>query len=222
MPISAVNTTTGTQNTATSATTASVTLTVGKRYTMWVGISRAAETVANPTVSGWTRAVSYENYGGGNRRVALFTKDGDGSTGTHVIDCAGSTQDLIKWSMDEWTDWSGTIVQSKTGAGETLTMTSNIASASNAIALGMYTNSGSENITPEAGFTVLGRRQADGSGGIMTMYRVDADAAPPTPSYTMQFGGASHAVAVELQASGGGGSAIARISSGYHTRNINR
>ena len=220
MAISATNTTTGTQSTASSATTASITLTSGKWYLLWASTHRAAESVALPTVSGWTAITNYQNYAGGTRRLSVYKKAGDGSTGTHTIDCAGVTQDLIKWIVDEWTDTDGTVVQSKTGAGPSLTMNSNIASESNAITLGSQSAS-PEGITPEAGYTLLGRRQADGSGGCMSMYREGSDASPPTPSYTMQFGGTSHAIALELQASGGATS-IAAISSGYHTRSLNR
>ncbi len=102
----------------TAGTTASVTLTSGKKYYWIIKHQRTTASGSNvPTSSGWAQ-VANSYIGNTNDRdnwgVRFFERDGDGSTGTHTIDYGGQQQDEIEWMMVEVTGngstWS--VVQS--------------------------------------------------------------------------------------------------------------
>lgn len=184
--------------------TGSITLTSGKLYLLWAGVNDASLDPALPTTpSGWTY-VTTATQGTAKRRLTLYIRDGDGSTGSHTID-HGASYGFLTLMVDEWTGAAAAasaVVQSKAAVSPSgaVTMTSNIASANNAITLGEHVSTSYATIAEEAGYTGLSKRQSAASVECASEYRVGADAAPPTPTFTNQYSPASAMIGVEIAA----------------------
>lgn len=197
--------TSGRTGSGTSITTASVTLEVGCLYTCAIGLLRNAETVGDPTISGWTPIVNGVNYAGGTRRVKVLAFVGDGSTGPLTIAYGGVAQTLVSYAIDAWRGVLPTVVQAKpttgsTGTAHTVTLDADLSNAANLlVGVAFSPNFNDFTYTAEGGFAPLSLQQTAGQdGSLFTWWREGADSAPPTPSVTTSTSRTVQVAAFEL------------------------
>ena len=201
MALGGVTKTAGVASSATSITTASITLTSGKLYFLWAS-SNKATTPDIPTCSGWTQVATVTT--DGLRRLTLFKKDGDGSTGTHTVNFTNTQTVLGAW-VDEWTDAepaATAVVQFKTAGNTTGTVTfdSNLSSESNAVCSGGYTNSTFITVGIETNFTLITRRQSSNTMSFATQFRIGSDSTPPNPDLNFESSPSCVLIGLEVKA----------------------
>ena len=212
MAVTCSNITHGKTTAASSATTASVTLTANRLYLLTVTSRNATVDPNQPTVTNFTQVNTdnYDNAGSQKRITVLRILPAATTTGTLSIGFAAQTQTDIIWILDEFTgmdtsgvNGAGAIVQSvvnqdRTGSGTTLTATL-AAFASTANATYGSCGIGNEPITftPGSGFTTIAQ---DGSTGNLTGVTEFKNSNDTTVDFTSSVAGELGIIAMEIRA----------------------
>ena len=178
---------------ATSITTASLTLTAGFVYYLWVSsfTGSGADNVV-PTCTGWTKVTTSGVADLTNDyyfRLTLFRRLGDDSSGTHTIDFAGHAHASIMYSVDKatgvdltGTNGAGSIIQAVGATGSSTTPSATLsafADATNNLTYfgGFIAYSSDPGMAEEGGFTLL-LKQKDGARCFTGEYLVGQHLAP--------------------------------------------
>lgn len=179
--ISATLLTSGHQSGGSTITTASVTLSTSKSYTMVVGQEVSVNSKNHAVISGWTEnghdsEQSFNNAG----FTILSLPVGNGSTGTLTITFGGQTQSFTNYQLIEWsgTDLTAPVVQFNTAHGSaspantTLSAFADATNNASFFVITHYTGSG----TLPTGYTQISN--ATGDIPLVSSYKIGQDLNP--------------------------------------------
>lgn len=208
----------GTATDGTSIGTSSITLTSGVLYYL-VAASRMASEPAAPTCTGWTQLVTAPALS--SRRITIFGRVGDGSTGAHTIDWGAVTQLDMAYSVEEWgtdVDESDSVVQTKAASAPN-TSTPGVdfddafADATNNATYLAAWHTYAASMTPDGSLSELG--EYVGANVLTTSWLLGED---QTPSMTAGGNGAWVAVGVEVKAAAAASGLSIPIAMNYYAQ----
>lgn len=167
-----------------SATTASITPTAGRFYTVFCRGRAGSGTVNQPTITGWgltwNMKVGVRPSGSQINGAWLFYAVGSPTPGTLTIDFAGQSISTIAWTVDEWANVdnsSNGIVQTTTadtGASSSVSMSLSALGSSNNVAIGFGDQYNQiSTMTLGSGYSAIDNRGFDGDDSWATEYKLN-------------------------------------------------